>query len=324
MQKQIPSAETSTPLSAILLVFSTGILFSCLDTSAKFLVLSGMDAIFVSWVRFAVHVVLVLILFRGWRSTRLFRAENLPMQILRGLFLFGSTLFNFLALRTLQLAETTSIFFFAPMLITALAGPLLGEWAGWRRWLAILAGFVGVLVITRPGFGAFGIGHVYALCATFSYCSYVIMTRRLGATETAESLIFYSALAPVVLMLPAVPFTASLPPDPLHWMILLSLGFYGGFGHWLFIKAYQQATATALAPYPYLQMVWMIGFGWLVFDQLPDGWTLAGAAIIVASGLYIVHREHRLRLARRTAPDSEAQELAKRLDSSSDAGVKPL
>ena len=147
-----------------------------------------------------------------------------------------------------------------------------------------------------------------------SYCSYVIMTRHLGASETAESLIFYSALAPVVLMLPAVPFTASMPPDPLHWIVLLSLGFYGGFGHWLFIKAYQPASATALAPYPYLQMLWMLGLGRLVVGQLPHGWTLAGAAIIVASGLYIVHREHRLRLARRTAPDSEAQELAKGLD----------
>ena len=103
---------------------------------------------------------------------------------------------------TLQLAETTSISFFAPMVITALAGPLLGEWAGWRRWLAVLAGFAGVLVITRPGVGLFGIGHVYALAAMFCYCFYVIMTRHMSATETPESLIFYSALAPVVLMLP--------------------------------------------------------------------------------------------------------------------------
>ena len=103
--------------------------------------------------------------------------------MLRGAFLFGSTFFNFLALNTLQLAETMSIFFFAPMVITALAGPLLGEWAGWRRWAAIAAGFVGVLVITRPGLVSFEIGHVYALCATLCYCLYVIMTRHMSATE---------------------------------------------------------------------------------------------------------------------------------------------
>ncbi len=235
------------------------------------------------------------------------------MQVLRGVFLFGSTIFNFLALNTLQLAETMSIFFFAPMVITALAGPLLGEWAGWRRWAAVAAGFVGVLVITRPGFAAFEIGHVYALCATLSYCLYVIMTRHMSATESAESLIFYSALAPVVLMLPAVPFTASLPPDVFHWVVLLSLGFFGGVGHWLLIKAYKQATTTALAPYPYMQMVWAIGFGFVIFDQFPDLWTIAGAAIIVASGLYIVHREHRLRLQSRTVPNAEDSDLAKKL-----------
>ena len=305
--------ETATPVAAIFFVFGAGLLFSLLDTSAKYLVLSGMSAPFVSWVRFAVHVVLVLVLFRGWNNPAMFRTRSLPLQLVRGIVLFGSTFFNFLALNTLQLAETMSIFFFAPMVITALAGPLLGEWAGWRRWAAVAAGFAGVLIITRPGVASFEIGHVYALCATMSYCFYVILTRKMSANETPESLIFYSALTPVVMMLPVVPFTASLPDGAFQWLILLSLGFFGGFGHWLLIKAYRQATTTALAPYPYLQMVWMIGFGWLIFDQLPDGWTLGGAAVIVASGLYIVHREHRLRLKNRTAPNTEDEDLAKKL-----------
>ena len=296
-----------------MLVFGTGMLFSLLDTGAKYLVLSGMAAPFVSWMRFVIHVALVFLLFRGWDNPAMFKTRRLPMQLLRGVFLFGSTLFNFLALQTLQLAETTSIFFFAPMVITALAGPLLGEWAGWRRWAAVITGFIGVLIITRPGVHAFDIGHIYALCATLSYCLYVIMTRSMSATETAESLIFYSALAPVLFMLPTVPFTASMPPDGLHLLILLLLGVFGGLGHWLLIKAYKQATATELAPYPYLQMVWMILLGWLVFGQLPDRWTLGGSIVIVLSGLYIVHREHRLRLANRTAPNTEDSELAKKL-----------
>ena len=284
-----------------------------LDTSAKYLVLSGMNAVFVSWVRFVVHLVLVLLLLRAWSNRQMFKVGSLPLQLLRGVFLFGSTVFNFLALMTLQLAETVSIFFFAPMIITALAGPLLGEWAGWRRWMAVVVGFVGVLVITRPGVGSFGVGHVYALSAMLSYCFYVIMTRRMGATESPESLIFYSALAPVVLLLPAVPFVASMPEDPFHLVILLSLGFYGGLGHWLVIRAYKIATTSALAPYPYLQMVWMVGLGYLVFHQLPDMWTLAGAAIIVASGLYILYRERVLRLRRSAGPSSETEELAKTL-----------
>ncbi len=135
-------SEAPTPPMAILLVFATGVLFSCLDTSAKYLVLSGMSAQFVAWARFAEHFVLAVILLRAWQNPLVYRAQSLWLQILRGIFLFGSTFFNFLALKTLQLAETTSIFFFAPMLITALAGPLLGEWAGWRRWLAIAVAFV--------------------------------------------------------------------------------------------------------------------------------------------------------------------------------------
>jgi drug/metabolite transporter (DMT)-like permease len=299
--------------AAIAYILGGYVLFAFLDTSGKYLVLSGLEPLFVAWMRFAVHLVLVLLLFRAWRHPGRLRAQNLPAQILRGIFLFGSTIFNFMALRTLQLAETTSIYFFGPMVITALAGPLLGEWAGWRRWLAIVVGFAGVLVITRPGVGVFGVGHVLALCSMLSNSLYVIMTRSMGARETAESLILYSALAPVVLLLPTLPASASMPPDAWHWLVLFLPGVFGAFGHWFLIRAYQHATATALAPYPYLQMLWMIGLGWLVFSQLPDGWTLVGAAVIVASGLYIVHREQRLRTMTRTRLDSGAQELPKKL-----------
>jgi len=307
------STEGATPVAAILMVFSAGLLFSFLDTCAKILVLAGIPTLFVSWTRFAVHIVLVLVLFRAWSNPRMFRTSQPVAQVVRGAFLFGSTFFNFMALQTLQLAETMSVFFFSPMLITALAGPFLGEWAGWRRWLAVIFGFIGVLVITRPGFASFELGHVYVLAAAASYSIYVIMTRRMAATETSESLIFYSALTPVLLLLPALPSNIVLPQQALHWALLLSLGFFGGFGHYLIIRAYRIATTTALAPYPYLQMVWMIALGYLVFDQLPDGWTLLGAGIIVTCGLYIVHREHRLRLASRTAPNTEDQELAKKL-----------
>jgi len=294
-------------------MLSVYVSFSFLDTSSKYLVLAGIAPLFIAWMRFTVHVVLVMGLFRSWQGLARFRAANLPAHILRGVLLLGSTLFNILALRTLQLAETTSIYFFGPMVITALAGPLLGEWAGWRRWLAILAGFVGVLVITRPGVGVFGLGHLFALGSMLSNSFYVIMTRRMAAKETPESLILYSALVPSLLLLPTLPFSATLPVDGWHWLILLLLGVFGGLGHWLLIRAYKLATATALAPYPYSQMIWMIGFGYFIFGQFPDGWTLGGAAIIVASGLYILHREHRLRVRNRAALDAETGELAKKL-----------
>ncbi|MER8763388.1 DMT family transporter [Mesorhizobium sp. M0968] len=294
-------------------MLSVYVFFTFLDTSSKYLVLAGVSALIVAWTRFAVHVLIVGVFLRGWREPLRFRPANLPAHITRGLLLFGSTMFNILALRTLQLAETTSIYFFGPMVITALAGPLLGEWAGWRRWLAIMSGFVGVLIITRPGVGVFGVGHLFALGSMLSNSFYVIMTRRMSATETSESLILFSALAPAVLLLPTLPFSPSLPQDGWHWFILLMLGVFGAIGHWLLVQAYRLATTTALAPYPYSQMIWMIICGLIVFNQFPDRWTLVGATVIVASGLYIVHREHRLRLRNRATLGAEAEALAKKL-----------
>lgn len=313
MNPRRSNTEAATSTSAIALVLTACFSFAFLDASAKYLVQNGIAAPFLAWMRFSVHLVVVAVLFRAWSRGAMFRTANLPAQILRGVFLFGSTAFNFLALQTLQLAETISILFVSPMVITALAGPLLGEWAGWRRWLAVLVGFAGVLVIMRPGLGAFGVGHLYSLAGMACYSIYVVMTRRMGSSETAESLIFYSALTPAVLMLPLVPLYGSLPRDGLQWALIFVPGLIGAFGHYLLIRAYQQATTAALAPYPYSQMLWMTALGWLIFSDLPDLWTIVGAAIIVSSGLYILHREHRLRLQSRTAPNSEAEELAKKL-----------
>ncbi|HEY5818576.1 MAG TPA: DMT family transporter [Mesorhizobium sp.] len=305
--------DAATPPAAIWLLLGSGLAFACLDTSAKYLVTSGMSPQFVSWMRFVEHAILALILLRSWTNIATFRVNNLPLQLLRGMFLVGATVFNFFALRTLQLADAMSIMFFGPMMITALAGPMLGEWAGWRRWLAIAVAFIGVLVIARPGFVTIDIGHIYVFCSMISGSLYAIMTRYLAPTETPESLIFYSALAPAILLAPFGLATASMPAEPLHWVVLSCLGLFGGVGHWWVIQAYRRASATALAPYPYAQMVWMIISGYLVFNQLPDLWTLVGAAIIVASGLYIVHREHRLRLANRTLPTVEDATLSEKL-----------
>lgn len=287
-------------------------LFSFLDASAKYLVLQGMAAPFVAWARFAIHLVLVSVMFRVWTNLAPLKTGNLPGQLLRGAFMFGSTAFNFIALQTLQLAETISIAFFAPMLTIALAGPLLGEWAGWRRWLAIVVGFIGVLIVTRPGFGEFKIGYIFSICFVVCHTLYIIMTRRMGASESSESLIFYSALTPALFMLPVVPLYGSMPQGALQWGLLLVTGVCGTLGHWLLIKAYKQATTAALAPYPYSQIVWMIGLGWVAFGDLPDLWTVTGAGIIVASGLYILHREHQLRLASRAAVGADKGEPAKK------------
>lgn len=305
-------ADEATPVAAILSMFAAGFLFSCLDTSGKYLVTHGMSAPFVAWVRFVEHTLLAIVLLRAWSNPDIFRVRNLGLQVVRGALLFGSTFFNFQALRTLQLAETVTVFFVSPMVITALAGPLLGEWAGWRRWAAIFVGFLGVLVVARPGMHHLGIGFLFITCAMLSYVLYALLTRKMAANETPESLIFFSALTPSILMSPSVVY-ATLPADATQWTLILLLGLLGGTGHWMIIQAYRRASTTALAPYPYLQMVWMVMFGYFVFGQLPDRFTVLGAVIIAGSGLYIVHRERRLRLQSRSAPTTEDRVLAKKL-----------
>lgn len=290
------SGQEATSPDAIRFILLSTIIFACLDTSAKYLVTTGFAPVFVTWCRFAVHAILACLIVRPWQYPERLRMQNVPLHLARGVFLSLSTVLNFFALQTLQLAETSAISFFGPILMIALAGPLLGEWVGWRRWVAVLVGFLGVLIITRPGLGDFAIGYVYAIvgivCATF----YGLLTRKLSATETPESLMFYPALIASVVLLPAVPFYGAVPTDPISILLLLVVGAAGGGGHWFVVLAYRKATASALAPYPYLQMVWMIITGYLVFAQLPDMWTLVGAAVVIASGLYAIHRERVLRL----------------------------
>jgi len=308
-----PSSDPSTPVWAILFIITATLTFTALDTSVKLLVTEGISPIFIAWVRFFVHVVAVVVFLRAWSNARVVRWRNPWMQLIRGSCVMLSSIFTYFALQTLQLAEMTAIFFFGPMLVTALAGPLLGEWAGWRRWMAVIAGFLGVLIVVRPGFGGFVAGQLFAAGAMCSYSVYVILTRRLSATETSDSLIFYSGLIPLFLMLPLQPFNATMPSQAYQWGLLVLTGLVGALGHWLTISAYRVARPSAVAPYTYLQIVWSFIMGYAVFSQLPDMWTFVGSAIIVASGLYILHRERLLRLAERSAPNAEVAPLAEKL-----------
>ncbi|GAB5508571.1 MAG: DMT family transporter [Rhizobiaceae bacterium] len=313
MNPESNSAEASASLSAIGLIVIATVIFAAFDASAKYVAVAGVAPLFMAWVRYAVHVVAVVLFFRAWSNPAVFKPKSLFMQLVRAFCLFDATVFTFFAVRTLQLAEMISIFFAAPVFITALAGPLLGEWAGWRRWLAVAVGFAGVVIVVRPSVDSVSVGHLYALACTFSYSFYAILTRRLSASESSQSMIFFSGLAPVVVLLPIVPYHAALPEDPIVTAVLLMLGIFGALGHLLLILANRRAQATVLAPFSYLQMVWAIIVGWLVFAELPDRWVVIGAAVIVASGIYIAQRERKLHLNAQTVPNAEDGQLAKKL-----------
>ncbi len=277
-------------LLGILLISVAFFLFACLDATAKYLG-DELPALQIVWCRFFTHLVLALVLFRIWRTPQLLTSRRWGLQLLRAVFLLSSTVFNFFAVRYLQLAETMSIMFAAPFVVTALAGPLLAEWAGPRRWAAIIVGFVGVLIVTRPGLGGMHWAAILSVAAMTSYALYALTTRMLAATDSAVGMLVISA---AVATLAVTPFAFSewvTPASPKTWLLLLSTGFLGCIGHFLLIKAHRLAAAPVLAPFLYIEIVWMIGLGYFIFGDVPGMWTLVGAAVVVASGLYILYRE---------------------------------
>lgn len=282
------------PPVAMLLAILTFMCFAALDTGAKHLVTAGYAAIFVVWCRFISHTVISFIAFQGWRRADMYRVNNMPLQVLRGLLLPATTLFNFMALRELQLAQTISIFLSVPMLVTAMAGPLLGEWAGPRRWAAIMVGFIGVLIVVRPGTDVFSLAIIWSILAATTYSLYSIVTRKLAMQESQPSLVFYSSIFATVLLAPSALIYGQVPGSTFDWLLLASLGAFGLGGHALLVKASRLASASKLAPFVYSQLLWMTGLGFIVFGDVPDGWTMVGASIICISGIYIMNRERQI------------------------------
>jgi drug/metabolite transporter (DMT)-like permease len=265
-------------------------LFTLLDVLAKF-ASHSVPVIEIVWIRFLGQTVLVIAILRPWREPALYRTRQPMLQVVRAFGLFGSTLFNFLALRTLRLDQTATISLASVFVIAGLAVPLLGEYVGPRRWAAIVAGFVGVLIVLRPVGGGFNPEMLFSVASMLSYSVYNLLTRKLAATDSTRGLLLYSGLLPTVLLTPAAVPVAIWPPGIVVALAVLGTAVCGAIGHWLVINALRLAPASLLAPFNYIQIVWMTGAGFLFFGDLPDRYTIAGATIIVASGLYILYRE---------------------------------
>nr|WP_269751170.1 DMT family transporter [Acuticoccus mangrovi] len=264
-------------------------MFACLDATAKYLGRS-IASVEVVWLRYATHVLLLAIFLRVWRDFSPFRTRKPILQTVRGLTLLGATFFNFWALQYLQLAETSAITFAAPMVVTALAGPVLGEQVGVRRWCAVIVGFIGVLVVLRPGTGAMHWAAGLSVLSMLCFASYTMMTRIMRRTESAMGLLMLSALVGVVVLSP-FSYGALTSLHGWQWVLAFLMGALGASGHGALVIAHRIASASLLAPFIYMQMFWMITLGYVVFNDTPDRWTVAGTLIIAASGLYILHRE---------------------------------
>jgi len=284
------SHERASRLTGIALMCGAVACFAFLDTTAKYLNLH-MSTLEVVWARYTGAFLLPFIVSNPWTRPGLVTTARPLLQVGRSVLLLASTMCNFMALRYLQLDEAISIAFSTPFFVAALSGPILGEWVRWRRWTAISVGFLGVLVVTRPGPGSFQPAALLSLGGAMCYALYALSTRILARTDSNETTLFYSNIVGAAAMLPVVPFFWTTPTDALIIALMVATGALGSFGHYLLIAAHRLAPAAVLSPFIYAEIPLMIVLGFLVFDDLPNRWTLTGAAIVVASGLYILHRE---------------------------------
>lgn len=263
--------------------------FAVMDALGKQLA-EEMDVLQVIWGRyvFALPVLLVLAPPHTW--PRLLRRSRPVLQVARALMPLAAGITIVLALRTMPLADATVISFVAPLLVTALSIPLLGEKVGWHRWGAVVVGFIGVVVIARPGAGAFQWAALLPLGTALSSALYQIGTKVLSATVHALSTLLYTMGVGFLLSTLALPFVWQAPTTE-AWLLMAVSGLFNAIGHYAIIRAFAGAPASTLAPFIYTQIVCAAILGYLMFDEVPDAVTWLGTAIVVASGLYVLHRE---------------------------------
>jgi drug/metabolite transporter (DMT)-like permease len=277
-------------LIAIALMCLALFCFAGLDATAKW-VNRSVDPLVTVWARYVSAACLTFIFINPWTRPGAVATRRLPLQLARSFLLFLSTICNFVALQYLQLVEALSIVFSTPLIVTLLAGPILGERIGMQRLIAVCIGFIGVLVVARPGLGTMHPAALLSLTGAVAYAFYGITTRMLASTDSSATTIIYSSLAGIVLMTPLLPWVWTTPSSPLTWALLMMTGFFGAVGHWLLVLAYARAPAVILSPFIYSQIVWMLALGYIVFGDWPDPWTFAGTGIVIASGLYLLYRE---------------------------------
>ena len=286
--------SASNRLVGIGLISATYLLFTLLDGSAKWLVQS-VPVLVVVWLRFLTHTLIASALLFPMRGLALVRTQHLRWHLARGLMFVAMTGMNFWALQFLQLTVTASIFFMVPILVALLSAPLLGEKLDAKRWGAILIGFAGVLVIVRPGSEAFHPAMLLSLANAVLYAFFNMMTRKLAAYDPPETIQFLPAVVATVVLAPFALAAWESPHGWFEWLLLCLMGVFGGTGHYLLAMAHRYAPASTLAPFLYQQILYMAIFGYLVFGSVPDAAVWIGAAIVIASGLYLFSRERRAR-----------------------------
>ncbi len=284
------SAGNNTRLGVGLMVLTTFV-FAMQDGISRHLA-SEYNVLMVVMIRYWFFAAFVVAIARakagGVRTAA--RSEQMGVQIFRGLLLAAEICVMVLAFTILGLVESLAVFTCYPLLVAALSGPILGESVGWRRWAAIGVGFVGVLIILKPGIGVFDPAAVIPLIAAIMFALYALLTRYVARKDTSATSFFWTGVAGAVAMT-GVGIWFWEPMAPTDWAWMATLCVTGAFGHWLLIRVYEVAEASAVQPFAYMQLVFGSMLGVTVFGEI-IAWNVAtGAGIVVAAGLFTLWRE---------------------------------
>ena len=267
-----------------------------MDACAKILGNLDYPIWMIVWARFAVSFIMLMPLMMMNNRVTFGKPPHLPLQVLRALLLVAATLGFYSGLKTLPMADALAIYFVYPFLITAFSPLVLGEMPGTRRWIAIGVGFVGSLLVIRPGFGVIPLGTGYVLVAAVAFAGYNLLTRQIAGDGGHWQVLVFQTIVGTVVTAPALLFTWHTP-DLYGVMLLLGIGFAATLGHYLLIRAYQYAPAPILAPFSYFEIVSATVLGVAVFGDFPSALTWVGVAVIITSGVFTSLRERKINYA---------------------------
>lgn len=281
------------PVIGIAFLIASNGLTASVDGVAKLLT-ADLHSLQIVWGYCAVIFALLLVFALGRRTPlrRTLATRRRGTHFLRAGMLVATISALFWGLAYIPLADATAIAFMAPLFVTTLSGPMLGERIGAHRWVAVAAGFVGVVLIVRPQGGGLQWAVLLPLVSALFFALFQIMTRRLAATESTFTTLFYTGLGGMVWSSLLVPFVWR-PMTATHLLVFAGIGALGVGAHLCMIRAFTAAEASLLAPFNYVKLVWAVAIGYLLFADVPGPAVLTGAAVIVASGLYVLVREGR-------------------------------
>jgi len=276
-------------MKAIILNLSAWIMLPIMDGFAKYLS-STIPVLQITWSRYFFTVIIVLPVILIFFRKNFKWTERPKLQLFRGLLLFSANILFFYSISIISLAKALTLAFIAPLIVTILSPIVLGEKVGFRRWIAVITGFIGSLIVLRPGFVEINIASIAALGTGFLYGIYLIVTRKLHNSDHPLLTLLFTGVIGAIIGSSIMPLVW-VQPTITEWYIMFAIGFFASIGHLLLILSLKYADASKLAPFGYFEIITNIIIGYYFFNHFPDIWTFFGLFVIISSGIYIFRRE---------------------------------